>query len=192
MKMVAEFKTTQKKTDEQGEMCPTLCFSMHICAKQAHMETRSPLVHPGTEKAIGVDLLVPPIVYPRDILRMGVARWTFCLGCVWLGHRIITNHVSAQAVTRSYTRSVENGEFTLIIKEWNLRSLLGDIGCLRSGGHTWELVSESFNIPQHFHTYSRVTCKVWRYSDAVIKLVVFPIYKPLSRGPGSSTSLDRC
>src|SRR3954462_13564218 len=28
------------------------------------METRSPLVHPCTEKAIGVDLLVPPIVYP--------------------------------------------------------------------------------------------------------------------------------
>src|ERR1043165_5602174 len=60
------------------------------------------------------------------------------------------------------------------------------------GGHTWELVSESFNIPQHFHTYSRVTCKVWRNSDALIKLVVFPIYKPLPRGPGSSTSLSRC
>ena len=24
MKMVVEFKTTKKKTDEQGEMCPTL------------------------------------------------------------------------------------------------------------------------------------------------------------------------
>src|SRR3954466_8870508 len=59
-------------------------------------------------------------------------------------------------------------------------------------GHTWELGSESFNIPQLFHTYSRVTCKVWRYSDALIKLAVFPIYKPLPRGPGSSTSLDRC
>src|SRR4051812_22135229 len=60
------------------------------------------------------------------------------------------------------------------------------------GGHTWELVSESFNIQQHFHTYSRVTCKVWRYSDALIKLAVFPIYKHLPRGPGSSTSLARC
>src|SRR3954463_1759094 len=30
------------------------------------------------------------------------------------------------------------------------------------------------------------------YSDALIKLSVFPIYKPLSRGPGSSTSLARC
>ena len=86
MKMVAEFKTTKKKTDEQGEMFPTLCFSMYICAKQAQMETRSPLVHPGTEKPIGVDLLVPPIVYPLDILRMGVARWTFVLGWVWLCH----------------------------------------------------------------------------------------------------------
>ena len=35
MKMVAEFKTTKKKTDEQGERCPTLCLSMYICAKQA-------------------------------------------------------------------------------------------------------------------------------------------------------------
>src|SRR3954470_15712505 len=42
------------------------------------------------------------------------------------------------------------------------------------------------------HIYSRVTCKVWRYSDALIKLTVFPIYKPLPRGPGSSTSLARC
>src|SRR3954464_15653376 len=86
MKMVAEFQTTQKKTDEQGEMCPTLCFSMYICAKQAQMETRSPLVHPGTAKAIGVDLLVPPIVYPPRYSPDGVARWTFVLGCVWLGH----------------------------------------------------------------------------------------------------------
>src|SRR4051812_24795543 len=30
MKMVAEFKSIKKKTDEQGEMCPTLCFSMYI------------------------------------------------------------------------------------------------------------------------------------------------------------------
>ena len=74
--------------------CVQPCFSMYICAKQAQMETRSPLVHPRTEKAIGVDLLVPPI-YPLDILRMGVARWTFVLGCVWLGHRVITNHVCA-------------------------------------------------------------------------------------------------
>src|SRR3954469_7530253 len=62
----------------------------------------------------------------------------------------------------------------------------------KGGGHTWELVSGSFNIPQHVHTYCRVTCKVWRYSDALIKLAVFPIYKPLPRGPGSSTSLARC
>src|SRR3954468_12768383 len=60
------------------------------------------------------------------------------------------------------------------------------------GGNTWELVSESFNISQHFHTYSRVTCKVRRYCNALIKLAVFPIYKPLLRRPGSSTSLARC
>ena len=29
-------------------------------------------------------------------------------------------------------------------------------------------------------------------SDALIKLSLFPIYKPLPRGPGSSTSLARC
>src|SRR4051812_40363401 len=102
--------------------CVQPCFSMYICAKQGQMETKSPLVHPGTEKSIGVELMVPPIVYHLDILWMGVARWTFVLGCVWLGHRVITNHVCAQAVTRSYTSSIENGEFTLIIKDWNLRS----------------------------------------------------------------------
>src|ERR1043165_6785129 len=103
--------------------CASPCT--YICAKQAQMETRSPLVHPGTEKAIGVDLLVPPIIYPLDILRMGVARWTFFLGCIWLGH---------------------------------------------SYGH-----------------YKPCLC-----SDALIKLLVFPIYKPVPRGPGSSTSLARC
>src|ERR1043165_9401349 len=82
--------------------CVRPCFSMYICAKQAQMETRSPLVHPHTEKAIGLDLLVPPIVYPLYILRMGVARWTFVLGCVWLGHRVITNHVCVLMPSSSY------------------------------------------------------------------------------------------
>src|ERR1041384_8187338 len=36
MKMVAEVKTTNKKTDKQGEMCPTLCFSMYICRSEEH------------------------------------------------------------------------------------------------------------------------------------------------------------
>ena len=31
MKMVAEFKTTNKKIDEQGEMCPTLLLHVHMC-----------------------------------------------------------------------------------------------------------------------------------------------------------------
>src|SRR3954467_10055988 len=31
MKMVVEFKTTKKKTDEQGEMCPTLLLHVHMC-----------------------------------------------------------------------------------------------------------------------------------------------------------------
>src|SRR3954466_12413082 len=102
--------------------CVQPCISLYICAKQAQMQTRSPLVHPRTEKAIGVDMLVPRIVYPLDIFRMGVARWTFVLGCVWLSHRVITNHVCAQDVTISYPRSIEDREFTLIIKDWNLRS----------------------------------------------------------------------
>src|SRR3954469_20099043 len=67
------------------------------------------------------------------------------------------------------------------------------MGCLRGGGGSHLRTGFCiFNIPIHFHTYCRVTCKVWRYSDALIKLAVFPIYKPLPRGPGSSTSLARC
>ena len=80
MNMVVEFKTTKNKTNEQGEMCPTLCFSMYICAKQAQMERRSPLVHPRTEKAIGVDLLVPPIVYPPRYSPDGRSPVHICLG----------------------------------------------------------------------------------------------------------------
>ena len=79
MKMVAEFKTTKKKTDEEGEMCPTLVFH-YICAKQAQIETKSPLVHPRTEKAIGVDLLVPPIVYPPRYSPDGDSPVDICVG----------------------------------------------------------------------------------------------------------------
>src|SRR3954466_7026758 len=86
---------------------------------------RGPLVHPRTEKAIGVDMLVLRSSTPLDILRMGVARWTFALGCVWLGD---------------------------------------------SEGH-----------------YKPCLC-----SDALIKLLVFPMYKPVPRKPGSSASLARC
>src|ERR1041384_8553227 len=98
MKMVAEFKTTKKKTDEQGEMCPTLCFSMYICAKQAQMETRSPLVHPRTEKAIGVDLLVPPIVYPPRYFPDGGSPVDICVG-VGLG-RVLLGLLQTMVVLR--------------------------------------------------------------------------------------------
>ena len=80
MQMAAEFKTTKKKTDEQGEMYPTLCFSMYICAKQEQIETRSSLVHPFMVKAIGVDLLVPPIVYPPRYSPNGGSPVDICLG----------------------------------------------------------------------------------------------------------------
>ena len=42
----------------------------------------------------------PQIVYPLDMLWMGVAQWNFLLVCVWLGHRSIRNQVGAQALTR--------------------------------------------------------------------------------------------
>src|SRR3954463_15602342 len=102
--------------------CVQPCFSMYICAKQAQMETRSPVVHPRTEEAIGVDPLVLRSSTPLDILRMGVARWTIVLGCVWLGHRVITNHACAQDVKRSYPVPPKTGSCTLIIKKWNPRS----------------------------------------------------------------------
>src|SRR3954467_1149297 len=102
--------------------CGQPCFSMNICAKQAQMEKRSSLVNPRTEKVIGVDLLVPRSSIPLYILRMGVARWTFVLGCVLLGHRVITNHVRAQDVRRIYPVPPKTGSCTLIIKDWNLRS----------------------------------------------------------------------
>ena len=39
---------------------PNLCFSMYICTKQTKRKKKSSLVNPRTEKAIGVDLRVPP------------------------------------------------------------------------------------------------------------------------------------
>src|SRR3954468_17102886 len=60
--------------------CVQPCFSMYICAKTAQIETRSPLVHPRMEKAIGVDLRVPPIVYPPRYSPDGGSPVDICLG----------------------------------------------------------------------------------------------------------------
>ena len=79
MKMVVEFKTQRRKLMNKVK-CAQPCFSMYICSKQAQMETRSPLVHLGTEKAIGVDLLVPPIVYPPRYSPDGGSPVEICLG----------------------------------------------------------------------------------------------------------------
>src|SRR3954471_154635 len=86
MKMVAEFKTTKKNTDEQGQMCPTLCFSMYICAKQEHGDKKSIGPPCYGESSRGRPAGPPQSSTPLDILRMGVARCTFVLGFVWLGH----------------------------------------------------------------------------------------------------------
>jgi len=40
----------------------------------------------------------PRIIYPLDILRMGVALWNFLLVCVWLVHIIMSKHFGAQVV----------------------------------------------------------------------------------------------
>src|SRR4051812_39335358 len=83
---------------------------------------------------------------------MGVARWTFVLGCVRLGHRVITKHVCAQDFTRSYPRSIENGEFTLIIKDWNLRSWATSDACEGGGSH----LGTGLCIFQHSTTLSYI------------------------------------
>src|SRR3954470_8258813 len=81
MKMVANLKQQRRKLMNKVK-CVQPCASpcTYICAKQAQMETRSPLVHPGTEKAIGVDLLVPPIVYPPRYSLDGGRPVDICLG----------------------------------------------------------------------------------------------------------------
>ena len=79
MKMVAELEQERRKHMNKVK-CVQPSFSIYICAKQAQMETRSPLVHPRTEKAIGVDLLVPPIVYPPRYSPDGGSPMDICLG----------------------------------------------------------------------------------------------------------------
>src|SRR4051812_41444279 len=79
MNMVAEFKQQRRKLMNKVK-CVQTRFSMYICAKQAQMETRSPLVHHRTEKAIGVDLLVPPIINPPRYSPDGGSSVDICLG----------------------------------------------------------------------------------------------------------------
>src|SRR3954469_15001402 len=79
IKMVVSLKQQRRKLMNKVK-CVQPCFSMYICAKQAQMETRSPLVHCRTEKAMGVDLLVPPIVYPPRYSPDGGSLVDICLG----------------------------------------------------------------------------------------------------------------
>jgi hypothetical protein len=51
----------------------------------------------------------PGSFIPLDIIRMGVPWWTFLPICVWLGHRIITNHV--WVITKILLGSIEMGSF---------------------------------------------------------------------------------
>ena len=72
------------------------------------------------------------IVYPLDMLRMGVAQWNFLLVCVWLVHTIMSNHVGAQVVTR-FAAVSPNGE-VLPLKRRNFLYVI-DIACLRGPAH---------------------------------------------------------
>src|SRR3954464_7386443 len=84
---------------------------------------------------------------------MGVSRWTFVLGCVWLGHRVITNHVCAQAVARFYPVPPKTGSCTLIIKDWNLRSLVTSDIC-EGGGVT--LGNYCLNLSTFHNTFIHI------------------------------------
>src|SRR3954468_17175465 len=103
--------------------CVQAWFPMFICAINKHSERKKSIGQTSYgESYRGRSAGPPDRLPPLDILRMGVARWTVVLGCVWLGHRFITNHGCAQDVKRSYPVPPKTGSCTLIIKKWNLRS----------------------------------------------------------------------
>src|SRR3954465_6184559 len=83
--------------------CVQPCFSMYICAKQAQMEKRSSLVHPRTEKAIGVDLLVPQsrVSEVNDRRSVGITRKPACVPniCVEVRCNVGRWHVQVMCLT---------------------------------------------------------------------------------------------
>ena len=106
----------------------------------------------------------PRIVYPLDILLGGVARCSFLLFCVCLGHIYDIDPCWSQVVAISYPVSPErvvspsyrsqNSVFAL-----QRMDAMGD-ACTRVLGYV------VLNIITHIHTCGRPTCKFWSYSDA--------------------------
>src|ERR1043165_6716261 len=100
-------------------MFPTLVLRVHMCKTSTNRDKKS-IGPPSYGESYRGRSAGPPLSStPIDIIWIGVARWTFVLGCVWLGHRFITNHICAQTVTRSYPVPPKTASFTLIIKDGN-------------------------------------------------------------------------
>ena len=85
---------------------------------------------------------------PLDILRMGVAWWTFLLVGVWLGHRSLQTMFDS---LQDPPRSTETGSFPLIIKVRNLRGYVTADVSSAKGSH----LGSSFWIFQHSTTLPR-------------------------------------
>src|SRR5215216_784474 len=68
-----------------------------------------------------------------------------------------------------YPGFTETGSFPLILT-FEDTLFLGETSHVCEGGHTWEPGLGVLSMPPHFITNSRVTCMVWRCSDASKRL----------------------
>ena len=105
----------------------------------------------------------PQIIYPLDVLLRGVARCSFLLFCVFLGHIYDVDPCWSQVVAISYPVSPERGVSPL----YKSRNSVFTLHRMHARGDacTRGLVYVYFNISTHIYTCSRPTCKFWSYSD---------------------------
>src|SRR3954469_25574820 len=117
---------------------------------------------------------------PLHVPLTGVARHSYLLFCVCLGHRVMLNHVGSHVGALSYPVSPQRGDSPL----YGSRTFASRLKRM----HARETHASTYtNLSPHSHTYARDTCKFSSDSDV---LVVF-----LRRNPDlctlvSSTPLD--
>src|SRR3954471_2207534 len=117
---------------------------------------------------------------PLDVPLTGVARRIYLLFCVFLGHRVMRNHVGSQVGALSYPVSPQRGESPLY-GSGTFASRLERMHARRTHASTYT------NLSPHSHTYPRDRRKFSSDSDV---LVAFLRRNPDLCTLGSSTPLD--
>src|SRR3954468_16843809 len=117
---------------------------------------------------------------PLDVPLTGVARRIYLLFCVFLGHRVMQNHVGSQVGALSSPVSPQRGDSPL----YGSRTFASRLERM----HARETHASTYtNLSPHSHTYARDTCK---FSSDFDVLVAFLRRNTDLCTLGSSTPLD--